>query len=294
MNDHNEMELIDEGKESDVLDLRKKDIKNYEKYLLRENLAESTAKTYSNAVYHYYAKFKAINKNNLLIYKASMLDKYSPRTINLRLQGINRYLEYIHKSSLKLKFVKVQSKPFLDSVISNADYKILCRHLKKNGHMTFYFLAKYMCCTGARVSEVIKFKKEHVEKGWMDLYSKGGKLRRIYIPTKLCKETLKWLDNPDSGVNYGYIFRNKKGVQISPRGISKQLKIYAAECKCIPLETVYPHSFRHRFALNFLESNSNIILLSDILGHSNIETTRIYLRQSSAEQKAIIDKTVTW
>lgn len=151
-----------------------------------------------------------------------------------------------------------------------------------------------MCCTGARVSEVIRFKREHVEKGWMDLYSKGGKLRRVYIPTRLANETIKWMDSPDVNIAYGYLFRNAKGVQISPRGISKQLKAYAEECKCIPLDTIYPHSFRHRFALNFLEKNPNIILLADILGHANIETTRIYLRQSSAEQKAIIDKTVTW
>ena len=284
---------IAENKET-AIEIRKKDIKNYERYLRRENLADSTIKAYSNAILDFYSKHKTLTKNNLLIYKASMLDKMSPRTINLRLQGINRYLEYIHKGNMKLKFVKVQTKPFLDNVISNGDYKILCRHLKKNNYITFYFLVRYMCCTGARVSEVIKFKREHVEKGWMDLYSKGGKIRRLYIPTRLANETLKWLETPETNIKEGYIFRNKNGIQITPRGINKQLKIYAKECKCIPLETVYPHSFRHRFSLNFLEKNSNVILLSDLLGHSSVETTRIYLRQSSAEQKALLDKIVTW
>lgn len=139
----NQIRILDEkNRKEDIIELHKRDINNFQKYLRRENLADATVKAYGNAVRYYYDQHKSITKNYLLVYKASMLDNYSPRTINQRIQGINRYLEYIHKSSLKLKFVKVQSKPFLDSVVSNADYKILCRHLKKSGRTTFYFFDK--------------------------------------------------------------------------------------------------------------------------------------------------------
>ena len=148
-----------------------------------------------------------------------------------------------------------------------------------------------MAATGARISELIKFKIENLYNGYIDLYTKGGKLRRIYIPIKLQKEAILWIEslNRDSG----FIFLNKFGNQISQRGISQQIKRYAIKFKIDP-KIIYPHSFRHRFAKNFLEKYNDISLLADLMGHEKIETTRIYLRQTSSEQHNIINKIVTW
>ena len=121
--------------------------------------------------------------------------------------------------------------------------------------------------------------------------TKGGKLRRLYIPKKLRTETLSWLE--ESHRSSGYLFLNRFGERITTRGISQQLKNYAKKYG-LDKKVVYPHSFRHRYAKNFLEKYNDIALLADLMGHESIETTRIYLRRTASEQKAIVDKIVTW
>lgn len=220
-----------------------------------------------------------------------MIEKYKPKTINIRILGVNKYLEFLKQDKLKLKIIKIQQKTFLENVISDADYKFLRNKLKKDGRMNWYFIVRYLAATGARVSELVQIKVEHVNSGYIDIYGKGGKVRRIYIPKVLCKETTMWLK--EGGIESGYLFLNRFGVKITTRGIAHQLKIFAKEYD-MDLKVVYPHSFRHRFAKNFLEKYNDLALLADLMGHENIETTRIYLRKTANEQQAIIDKVVTW
>ena len=130
-----------------------------------------------------------------------------------------------------------------------------------------------------------------IEIGYFDLYTKGGKLRRLYIPKKLKKETLEWLE--ETHRFSGYLFLNRYGERITTRGISQQLKNYA-EKYGLDKKVVYPHSFRHRYAKNFLEKYNDIALLADLMGHESIETTRIYLRRTASEQQELVDKIVTW
>ena len=155
----------------------------------------------------------------------------------------------------------------------------------------WYFIVWYLGATGARVSELIKIKVEHVEDGFIDMYSKGGKLRRLYIPKRLQRETLKWLDSQNR--KNGYLFINRYDEQITTRGISQQLKNYAIKYG-LNEKVVYPHSFRHMFAKSFLAKCNDIALLADLMGHESIETTRIYLRRTASEQRAVVDQVVTW
>lgn len=200
-------------------------------------------------------------------------------------------MDFIKKSNFRLSPVKIQQKNFLENVISDADYKFLKNSLKKDGNMEWYFVVRYLAATGARVSELIQIKVEHVLNGFFDLYSKGGKLRRLYIPKKLKTETETWLQ--EKGITSGYLFLNRFGERITVRGIAQQLKNYATKYGLNP-KVVYPHSFRHRFAKNFLEKYNDISLLADLMGHESIETTRIYLRKTASEQQEIVDKVVTW
>lgn len=108
---------------------------------------------------------------------------------------------------------------------------------------------------------------------------------------KLKVETEVWLK--EKGFASGYLFLNRFGERITVRGISQQLKNYAIKYGLNP-KVVYPHSFRHRFAKNFLEKYNDISLLADLMGHESIETTRIYLRKTASEQQEIVDKIVTW
>lgn len=263
----------------------------FEMLLVQANMARNTVAAYMYAVREYYKRHKELNKRNLLVYKTYLIETYKPKTVNLRIQAINKYLEYMGKQKLRLKSVKVQQRSYLENVISNADYQFLKKKLKMEDNLTWYFVVRFLAATGARVSELIQLKVEHIYLGYYDIYTKGGKIRRIYIPKLLKQEAVVWLEEQKR--SSGYIFLNRFGERITPRGISQQLKNYANKYG-MNEKVVYPHSFRHRFAKNFLEKFNDISLLADLMGHESIETTRIYLRRSSSEQQAIIDKVITW
>ena len=266
-------------------------LNDFEKHLRQSNLAENTIKSYLKSLEQFFQLYEAVTKKNLLSYKGYLVEKYKPKTVNLRLQAINRYLEHSKKEGLKLKFVKVQQQNFLENIISDADYRFFIKKLKTDERMNWYFIVRYLCATGARISELIQIKTEHIEVGYLDLYGKGGKLRRLYIPKKLRIETQKWLDETNFGS--GYLFLNRFGDRITTRGIAHQLKVFAVEYNLNP-NVVYPHSFRHRYAKNFLDKYNDLALLADLMGHESIETTRIYLRRTANEQQELIDKIVTW
>lgn len=265
--------------------------KDFKQYLLRQNLSENTINSYVFTVQNFFSQYEEITKKNLLAYKGLLIEKYKAKTVNLRLQGINKYLEFIKKDKDKLKFVKIQQKSFLENVISNADYVFFKNQLKKDKNYDWYFIVRFLAGTGARVSELVQFKAEHVKLGYIDLYTKGGKIRRIYIAKRLQTESLKWLE--EKGQESGYIFCNKQGIRLTTRGVAHQLKELALKYK-MNLSVIYPHSFRHRFAKNFLEKYNDLALLADLMGHESIETTRIYLRRTSEEQREIVDKVITW
>ncbi len=261
-------------------------------FLVSNNLAPNTVSAYITAVKGYISNYDDFTKKNLLAWKAYLIENFKAKTVNLKLQAINKYLEFIKKPNLRIKSVKVQQRTFLENVISDADYVFFKKKLKQENNKEWYFIVRFLCATGARVSELIKIKVEHVNLGFIDLYTKGGKIRRIYIPIALRKETTTWL-NETLHIESGYIFLNRFGDRITTRGISQQLKNYAVKYGIDP-KVVYPHSFRHRFAKNFLEKYNDIALLADLMGHESIETTRIYLRKTASEQQAIVDKIVTW
>ena len=263
----------------------------FENVLRQANMAQNTITAYLYAVKEFNSKFKELNKKNLLVYKTFLIETYKPKTVNLRIQAINKYLDFMGKSKLRLKSVKVQQRTYLENVISNADYLFLKKKLKQEENKEWYFVVRFLAATGARVSELVQLKVEHVNLGYFDIYTKGGKIRRLFIPKTLREEALEWLKA--SGRGSGYLFLNRFGERITTRGVAQQLKNYAVKYKMNP-KVVYPHSFRHRYAKNFLEQYNDIALLADLMGHESIETTRIYLRRTASEQQDIVDKVVVW
>lgn len=264
---------------------------NFKVFLKQENLAQNTVTAYLYAVTDYFTHYKEVNKRNLIAYKNYLTDNFKPKTVNLRILGLNKYLIYIGKSRLRMKTIKEQQRTYLENVISNADYEFLKGRLKMEKNQTWYFAVRFLAATGARISELIHLKVEHISTGYFDIYTKGGKMRRIYIPKQLCTEATGWL--LEQKRYCGYVFLNQYEKRLTTRGIAQQLKNYARKYG-MNEKVVYPHSFRHRFAKNFLEKFNDISLLADLMGHESIETTRIYLRRSSAEQQEIVDKVITW
>ena len=259
-------------------------VTKFKTFLSKSDLARNTVNSYVWTVNYYLSTYGEVNKKNLLAYKGYLVEHFKPQTVNLRLQGINKFLEFCKQDKLKVKFVKVQQKNFLENVISNADYKFLKRKLKEDGHTEWYFVVWFMAATGARVSELLQIKAEHVEMGYLDIYSKGGKLRRLYIPKSLCVEAKTWIESRN--IKSGYLFLNKYGERITTRGISQQLKHFAQKYG-LNKKVVYPHSFRHRFAKNFLDRYNDIALLADLMGGYIGESTKSEIAYAEKNGKKV-------
>ena len=170
------------------------ELDKFEEFLSQGNMAKNTISAYLYAVKEFGSRHKELNKRNLLVYKTYLIETYKPKTVNLRIQALNKYLVFVGKTKLRLKSVKVQQRSYLENVISNADYTFLKNKLKKEDNLEWYFVVRFLAATGARVSELVQIKVEHVQVGYYDIYTKGGKIRRIYIPKTLRTETEKHHD----------------------------------------------------------------------------------------------------
>ena len=264
---------------------------DFERRLRLENYAANTIIAYKYAVLDYHNRFKTLSKENLQRYKTSLMDRFKPQTVNLRILAINKYLAFVGRPELRIKCLKLPRHTFVDNVISNDDYLFFKNMLRRKESIRWYYIVWSLAATGARISELVQFKVEHVFSGYIDVFSKGGRMRRLYFPVKLRKDVLQWLEKENR--YSGYLFLNARGERLTPRGIALRLKHYAAIYGIDPV-LVHPHAFRHLFAKNFLRKSNDITLLADLMGHNSIETTRIYLQQSSREQGKLMDRIVDW
>lgn len=263
----------------------------FEKYLIDIEESENTIKQYQYSLKTFKKEVgNKINKSNFKQYKDILLNKRKPKTVNVRIAGIIKFIKFYadykkdrRYEEIIIKNVKMQNKTYLNNVISLEEFKMMYEHVKNTKREKYYYIIKFMGYTGARISEVIKLDVESVKNGYMETISKGAKFRRIYIPKQLQTELLKWIKDKK---NEDKIFN------ITPRGISGTLKKIATELN-IDTKKVHPHAFRHMFAINFLKNNKDITLLADLLGHSNLDTTKIYLRRTEEEQRNIINK-INW
>lgn len=222
-----------------------KDLEYFHEYMVKRGAAANTISSYMTSARHFHRLWGQMTMDHLLAYKEWLLANYRPSTVNSRIYGINQYAAALAdrdsaapRPPLHLSSIRQQQKPFLDNVISRRDYERLKRRLKKDGNLFWYFTVRMLGATGARVSELIQIKAEHIRIGYMDLCSKGGKVRRIYFPERLCMELSAWL--LQRGVETGFIFTNRQGQPMTPRGISIHLKSWQSNTTsrllpCIPI-----------------------------------------------------------
>ena len=267
-------------------------MEDFKHHLLDRGFSNHTVESYLYAVKQLKDRASiGLSNESLLAHKDWLASRYAVKTVNLRITAINSYLDFVGYDGMRLKSLRVQQKPYLDNVISQCDYELLRDSLRRDGDLFWDFVVRFLAGTGARISELRQFTVESVYSGHLDLVSKGQKLRRIYIPTSLQRDAAEWF--MQSGKVNGYIFTSKGSAPMTERGLSIGLKRCAVRYG-IDQDVVYPHSFRHRFAKNFIERNPDIAFLADLMGHESLETTRIYLRRTASEQRAAVDATIDW
>jgi len=266
-------------------------LEEFRAHLEFHNKTPNTIRSYLFALRQFYELYPVLNPENLLLYKCYLIDHHKPQTVNLRIRAMNCYVDFLKLPYSRLLMIRHKNRSFLENVISLADYEYLKNCLLRDGKLNYYFAIRLMAGTGLRISELVQLKTEHVWLGYMDLYSKGNRQRRVYIPKSIRQPCLKWLI--ETGHTSGDLFLNRYGKRITANGIRSQLNHFAVIYNLDP-SVLHPHAFRHLFAKNFIEQCSDIAMLSDILGHESIETTRIYLHRSSAEQQQLFNRVVNW
>lgn len=277
------------------------DIEGYVYWLQKQGVAERTIKTYVDIMSAYARQYDTFSyANNRERIETMIETEKSKGTINNATSAMNSYTRFLMSKGEPLEdwimaAQKIKTVQFLDDILSMADYEFLLKKAYSNEDWTVYLYARIAGTTGMRLCEMLQIKREHIEHGCVDLYGKGAKRRRIYFPKTMRGDILAILDK--IGFKTGYIFSPRFNGQQKyaeyGHGLQTKLARFAEQCE-FEKGLVHAHGFRHFFAKEFVRKNPNISLLADLLGHSNLNTTRIYLKMTSREQAEVIDETVTW
>ncbi len=266
------------------------DIRDFELQLIVEEKAKATIEKYGTAIRKLmvWLENEELTKQKLLKYREFLLERKMPQTVNGDLSAIHAYLKFKGIEFLKVKFIKVQRQAFLEEnkELSEAEYKRLLAAAKEKRNERLYLLMMTLGGTGIRVSELLYITVEAVKHGRAQIHMKG-KCRTVLIPQKLCKKLLCY--SKRKMIKEGYIFQTKSGRPLDRTNIGHEMKKLCEAAKVLR-EKVFPHNFRHLFARTFFAIEKNLAHLADVLGHSRVETTRIYVAVSATAHENILKR----
>ena len=271
--------------------LSKETVKAYEDYLLAEERSRGTVAKYIRDTKRFiqWLNGGCVNKQKAMEWKDHLYKiGYAPITINSMLASLNGLFQFMGWNECRIKFYKIQRKMFRDSNkdLNRQEYERLVSAAKQQGKNQIALLMETICATGIRVSEISYITAEAVYRGQAEIILKG-KIRTIMFPGKLRKKLFRYMKNQK--IKAGKLFLTRNGKQISRGQIWKEMKQLSRIAKVEPSK-VFPHNLRHLFAITFYSVCKDIVRLADVLGHSNIETTRIYLMTTCENHARQLEK----
>ena len=225
-----------------------------------------------------YLAGKKVTREDLVVWKEELEKRYSPAGVNGRLVAANGFFSFFGRYDLRLKLLKIQKEIFMreEKELTRAEYGRLVRTAERKGKERLSLLIQTICATGIRVSELEFITVEAVKRGRAEVNCKG-KRRVIFVPARLQKKLKAYAAK--KGISEGVIFAAKSGRPLHRGNIWAEMKKLCKDAEVSP-EKVFPHNLRHLFARIFYSLDKDIAKLADMLGHSNIETTRIYIMES--------------
>ncbi len=270
--------------------ITRKTIKEFELYLTKDEKATSTVEKYIRdlTAFSSWLGKNELSKEKVIEYKEFLKKKYSNSSVNSVLASLNSFFDYKELYSLKVKNIKIQRKIFSsrEKELTKREYEKLLYTAKQKGNRKLFLLMQTICSTGIRVSELQFITISAINCGQADINCKG-KSRRVIIPDALCKILRKYAK--EQGIENGSVFITKNGNPLDRSNIWKLMKSLC-ESAGVPKEKVFPHNLRHLFARTYYSLEKDISRLADILGHSSIETTRIYTMESGEIHRKQIQK----
>ena len=260
-------------------------IGDFKNYLRSDEKSENTIEKYLRDVraFYQYAEAKEISKSVVMEFKASLVTNYEITSANSMIAAVNAFLRFVGWVDCCIKQFKVQKKAFCseEKELTKAEYIRLVNTAKQNGNERLNLILQTICGTGIRVSELQFITVEAVRKGEAVVSCKN-KTRTVFIVRELQKKLLNYIKT--KGITTGSIFITKSGKPMSRCNIWREMKALCEKAGVSP-DKVFPHNLRHLFARTFYGIEKDIAKLADILGHSSINTTRIYIITTGAEHK---------
>lgn len=259
-------------------------LKEFEKYLICDEREPATVQKYVRDTEQFllWLDGQELTKEQIIAWKEMLTKRqYAPVTVNGKLAAINKLCLFLEKPECRVKYLKLQHRMFRNTEreLTKEEYIRLLETAQGLGKERLALLIESICATGIRVSEVKYLTVEAVERGCAEISLKG-KIRTILIPGKLRRKLLKYTKKQK--IASGEIFLTRSGKGISRRQIWAEMKALCIKAT-VPPSKVFPHNLRHLFARTFYKVYRDIVRLAGILGHSSIETTRIYLISTGVE-----------
>ena len=259
--------------------MEEKQLEEFKAYLMNEEKRPATIEKYLRDVraFFNYAGGSEMNKKSLLSYKQYISERYKPSSVNSMLVSVNCYMKFTGNCQCCVRLLKIQRQIFCkeDKELEKEDY---CKLLEAAKGSRTYYILRTLCETGIRVSELKYITKEAVKTGRAVVDCKN-KTRVIFISSYL--QNILSCYAEENNIVTGELFVSQNGISLDRSNIWRDLKKLCAEAG-VSEEKVYPHNFRHLFARTFYSIDKDIVRLADILGHSSINTTRIYMVESGA------------
>lgn len=229
-----------------------------------------------------------LTKAALLEWKGRLVESYAPASVNSMLAAVNGFLSFMGWRDLKIKPLKIQKSPFCDEgkELTQAEYARLVRAAEDEGNERLSLVIQTICATGIRVSELKFITVEAVRSGRGEINNKG-KRRPVFLPEKLRRVLKKYLQKQK--ITAGAVFVTRGGKPIDRSNIWRDMKRLCQSAGVEPGK-VFPHNLRHLFARTYYTLEKDLSRLADILGHSNVNTTRIYTAESGLVHARQLDR----
>ena len=265
-------------------------IKSFNNYLIDEEKAVATVGKYLHDVREFkmWIGERELSKASVLAYKAYLCERYAPASVNAALSSLNSFFDFMEWYDLRVKNLKIQKQIFAstDKELTKAEYDRLLQAAKQKKNERLYLLMQTICSTGIRVSEVRYVTVEAVSSGIAEIKCKG-KCRQVFLPKQLCKILKQYIK--EQKIKSGAVFVTKNGNPLDRSNIWSDMKKL---CKAanVSEKKVFPHNLRHLFARTYYSLQKDIVRLADILGHSSVNTTRIYTMETGEVHRRQIQR----
>ena len=273
------------------MQLTQREFDQFEDYLRHDEREESTIEAYLRSLTRFaeWADGRAVTKELAMEWKTALSEAgYRPISVNAMLAAVNKFFTCMGREDCKVKYLKLQRQMFRKSEkdLSKEEYQRLVQAAHEKGDLRMELILETICATGIRVGELKYITVEAVRAGVAEIALKG-KIRTILLPHRLCRKLQKYAKQQK--IASGKLFLTQDGLPVSRQSIWTRMK---ALCQAAGVERskAFPHNLRSLFARSFYGSCHDVVRLADVLGHSSIETTRIYLMSTGKEYLRQLDK----